>query len=288
MKCKDIPDFAPFYLLRGNIFRDINSTIVLNNYLKALELNENEWRTYHLLTEYFNQQSLYDKAIFYAEKGSKKFLDNFVSQFDYAKTLLYNSDFKACLAILDKINILPNEGARDGHDIYWLANMITALDKIKNKRYKDAIQSIEKAELWPENLGAGKPYDVDNRLESYMKAICFKKMGDKLNEEKFYQEIIKFMLNYPEYWNSNCFINSLALKKTGREREGRAFIDLWVKKFPDNVIAQWSAARYDIDKQKAEALLKKKELINRKDFWLPYNGDLYFKFILELEKLNGN
>ena len=53
-----------------------------------------------------------------------------------------------------------------------------ALNQIKQQNYDTALALINISKLWPENLGAGKPYDedIDIRLENWLSYICFKKL----------------------------------------------------------------------------------------------------------------
>ena len=55
---------------------------------------------------------------------------------------------------------------------HWLVQLI------KQKKYKEALKYIENSKKWPENLGAGKPYDPDERLQDLLSAYCYKKTGD--------------------------------------------------------------------------------------------------------------
>lgn len=52
-----------------------------------------------------------------------------------------------------------------------------AAELMKNKKYKEALKDIERSKAWPENIGEGKPYDVDTRIQDYMTAICLSKLG---------------------------------------------------------------------------------------------------------------
>ena len=62
----------------------------------------------------------------------------------------------------------------------------------------------EKAKLWPRNLGVGKPYEVDERLENYIIAKANNKLGNHSN----YQKLKANLLNTP----SNTELTSEALK----------------------------------------------------------------------------
>jgi hypothetical protein len=76
---------------------------------------------------------------------------------------------------------LPFEGSSEGKDVYEQATLLRALELIENKKYKGALSQIEASRQWPENLGVGKPYNVDTRLQDYLTAYCLTKLG-KNNE----------------------------------------------------------------------------------------------------------
>ncbi len=83
-----------------------------------------------------------------------------------------------------------------------------AISLMKKGNYKKAIFYLEKAKLWPEHLGAGKPFDADERIENYLEAISYKKLGDIKKSEELLKSVIKYTVSrttdkltksYPEY-----------------------------------------------------------------------------------------
>jgi len=97
----------------------------------------------------------------------------------YAITLLLNKRSGEAARLLTHLSIIPFEGATAGHELYREAMLMQALQSMKKKDFKRSLAFVGKAELWPENLGSGKPYDpdIDSRLEDWMKYLCFRKMG---------------------------------------------------------------------------------------------------------------
>ena len=67
---------------------------------------------------------------------------------------------------------LPAEFSNSGHVIYELASIGLALDYVEKKKYKQAMEYIELSREWPENMGPGKPYNPDNRLQDFILAHC--------------------------------------------------------------------------------------------------------------------
>ena len=74
----------------------------------------------------------------------------------YARALLTAKRYADCVAYLEKCTILPSEYGENAESIWREACY--------------ALGKIEKAESYPENLGAGKPYPKDNRPYEFKRA----------------------------------------------------------------------------------------------------------------------
>lgn len=173
--CEDQPDYAPFYLTRSKI--GVDSTGAYKDLLTANKLAPNEWRTWSFLISYYETHHDHKHQLETAERASKKFKDNYTLAFEYAKALMNNSKYKESIAVLKKLTVLPFEGSGEGHDVWEQVNLLRAIELMKAKKYTEALKSIDESRTWPENLGEGKPYDVDNRLQDYMASVCQQKLG---------------------------------------------------------------------------------------------------------------
>jgi hypothetical protein len=85
------------------------------------------------------------------------------------------------------MTVLPGEGAVEGNMLYRKAWLYHALQSAKTGNYKKALSQIDKAREWPENLGAGKPYDedIDSRAEDCLAAFCYHKLNDSVKASPF-------------------------------------------------------------------------------------------------------
>ena len=129
-----------------------------------------------------------------AEAFYKQHPDNFVIGSLYAKALLLNKKYKEADALLTKINIIPTEGATEGHELYREAKLMQAVQMMQKKNYKASLKFITEARQWPENLGVGKPYDedIDYRLEDWMTYLCYHKMKKNSEADAVLKNIVKF------------------------------------------------------------------------------------------------
>ena len=60
---------------------------------------------------------------------------------------------------------------------------------------------VEKAKQWLENLGVGKPYEVDVRLENFVAALCWENLQKTEKAKKIYREIIEYTQNQLDKWD---------------------------------------------------------------------------------------
>ena len=69
-----------------------------------------------------------------------------------------------------------------------------AVEALKKGDARRAQREIDAARLWPENLGAGKPYpaDVDERLEDFLAAQCLARSGEDAESTELLQKVTAF------------------------------------------------------------------------------------------------
>ncbi len=176
--CRSYPDYAPFYLTRGTFRHELNQIErAIADFTTATKMEPRKWRGWHLSAQLHLERKNFKEALTATRTMFNIAPGNYIIALDHARALLRNHKLRECLSVLRKVNVLPFEGAREGHDIYREACLLTAVDHMKKSDYKRALQAVDKARLWPENLGAGKPFDPDERLEDHIAARCHKKLG---------------------------------------------------------------------------------------------------------------
>jgi tetratricopeptide (TPR) repeat protein len=254
-QCANQPDFAAFYLARGNLFKAQNPVKVSGDFRKAIQLDTNEWRAWHALSQQYTEVSLGDQALDNSGKAYRKFPDNFILGMDYARSLLNVGKYKDCLAVLNKLNILPYEGAYEGHDLYEQANILLAVERMQQGEYEQAIQLLNDSEQWPEHLGAGKPYQPDTRLQQYLTAKCYDQLGNADRVNELLQEIVNYTNENWTNWGSNHYIGAIVLKKLGQAEKAKQLLTDWANNCPpDDVVVQWAVARFENNVSRAQQI----------------------------------
>ncbi len=261
-KCANEPDYGPFYISRGILFNDDSSKdYALTDFKKAVQINSGEWRSWHALSQYYEKRGYFSKEFDNAKKAYLKFTSNPFLSIDYSRALLNAKKPEQCIEVLNNTFIFPQEGAREGHDIYEMAHIAAALDRIEQKKFEEAVKYLEKGKQFPENLGVGKPYDPDYRVLDFLLAHCEETLGNEPKSMEHYQSIIDYSAN-PELFNtavnaSSNFIPVLVLGKFGKEKQASDLIEGW-KHYQDS-LSTWHISDEKVPIQMEWVLAKNKD-----------------------------
>jgi Tfp pilus assembly protein PilF len=270
-QCGDMPDYAPFYLARGFLFQheETEPCLSCSDFNRAITLNPEEWRTWHYLSKFLQLRGAFREQLEYAEKSYNRFPANPVIGIDYAKALLNNNKPASCLDLLRKVLILPQEGAHEGHDIYEAANLALAVERLEKKKYREAIRYVDDSEIWPENLGAGKPYEPETRFQDYLSAYCFTQLGNSKLADDHLNRIISYS---QDHWGNtgepaNTWISIQVMNDHGKQQTVTRAMDIWkaeqdsmqnwrISSGSASPKVQWVLAKHKGETEKAESLEK--------------------------------
>ena len=239
--CGSAPDYDAFYAARALLAGKLNEADQsLADLQQAAKLNPKQWRYGKLLTDYYAEgfHPQYDKALQVAKGYYEQFPENYQLGALYAKALLRNRQYQQCSDLLAKLDILPYEGATDGVRLYKEAQLMLALERMKANDHSAALRFVIAAEQWPENLGAGKPYqeDVDERLADWLEALCYEKLNKQDESRAALNRIVLFKSRRE---GANTLVSALALQKLGKQTEAEKALNDWAEKKPNNPLADW-------------------------------------------------
>ncbi|MCJ7580748.1 MAG: DUF5107 domain-containing protein [Candidatus Aminicenantes bacterium] len=256
MECGQEPDFAPFYLTRGQLSSSIIKTErVLDDYKKAMALEPKDWRAAHILTDYFLSFDRNEEALQISEKYYRQYPEHYVLAMDYARSLLKVKRFEDCLSVLEKATILPYEGAGEGHEVYRQASILLSAKNLAAGEYDKAAVFAEGAKEWPENLGVGRPFEWDERLENFVLAMAFEKNGEREKSHQLFQNIVEFTEKRKLSWDTNHIFGVMALKRLGKDQEAQTFLESWALARPaGNRAMHWTSALLAQNTQELSAL----------------------------------
>lgn len=284
-ECENQPDYFAFYLTR---FELLNGDIDYNgeaDLIKAWGLNQNEWRCYKALSDYYGAKQNFTAAIDWAQKGFEKFPGDYILAYQFAKNLLIAGKYEESLNILTKTTILPNEGASSGRVTYRQDCIMDAVSKLTNNKSKAALSRIKQARMWPENLGVGKPYDTDERIEDYLESLYWNKVGKSAKAKELEDKIIDFTVKSSRL-SSSVYLGAILLKKTGKQEEAKKLLTSWAEKQPTNKVAGWCLAKFNGENEKAENILNEIKNANGGTLFNARTVDSEFPLIQAISEIN--
>jgi tetratricopeptide (TPR) repeat protein len=250
--CGDLPDFAPFYVSRAEVFKGIDEEQCETDLIKALSLN-GHWRYVRMLTNHYIDQRHYDKALSITEPFYQEHPENYILGMTHAKTLIFNNMYEETDRVLAQIEIIPYEGATDGHELHREVKLMQAVRLLEKNNARAALKFIDEARDWPENLGVGKPYseDIDTRLEDWMSYLCFVQLKKTQEAVQLLNSIIQFEPKVEStvrnFFPSNAIITAWAYQKLNRNNDAVQWLDNQIKEFPDQELIIWSRALFEND-----------------------------------------
>jgi tetratricopeptide (TPR) repeat protein len=109
---------------------------------------------------------------------------------------------------------------------------------MKAGNYARASKMLEKARQWPERLGAGKPYDVDNRLEDYLEGLCSKKSGDAAKAKTLFEQAALYARGRGADVSVYRLFSALAERELGNQEYAERLADE-LSKDVKSPIARW-------------------------------------------------
>ncbi|MEW4922884.1 DUF5107 domain-containing protein [Algibacter sp. 2305UL17-15] len=159
---------------------------------KAIALNAKIPLWYAELSKYYDESEVDYKACLAILENN---LDIVKQDVQAPKTLveLYNLDgsYDKALDFLSKHHFRTWEGGRETYWHYVDANTLKALELTKAEKYDEAIQHLDAAMLYPENLEVGKPtHDEKNAMIHYFKGEVYAKLNDSTKAKKSYQKSV--------------------------------------------------------------------------------------------------
>lgn len=232
--CGDQPDFAPFYLARGQFYKGVDLQKTQEDFEQAVRVDTQSWKTWHTLIDFYNEQTLPEKALEAAQEATRLFPDEDYLQIDLVRAFIGNERNAEAAEVLENLTILPSEGASGVHTLFVRCHVNLGLENIQERNYEQAVQHLEKAKTYPENLGTGRPYEPDQRMQDYLIAYSYDKSGEKEKAQEIKKAIADFTLANMTDRGENQYFGGLALIDLGERRQGREL--LRKNRLPENFL----------------------------------------------------
>jgi tetratricopeptide (TPR) repeat protein len=219
--CNSHPDFAPFYLARGHFYKNVDLQQSQVDFERAVKINPETWKTWHTLIDFYGEQNMPEKTLETVLQATNRHPEEDYLKVDLARAYIGNEQNAEASFILEDLKILPSEGASDVHNLFIRCHVNLGLENIQKKNYKQAILHLEKAKTYPENLGSGRPYEPDQRMQDYLIAYSYDKMGNREKAEEIKKAIYDYTLEHMSTQGENQYFGGMALIDLGDRRQGR-------------------------------------------------------------------
>jgi tetratricopeptide (TPR) repeat protein len=211
----DEADFAPFFLARAQLFQGQDPERALADYERALILDRKAWRSWHGLIDYYGKVGKSELALAAARQAVELFPQQVSIKVDLVKSTMAVGLFDEAAALLDTVEALPFEGASEIHGLFEETHIELAVKNIEKGDWAGAIGELERSTEYPEELGTGKPFDPDLRLQDYLKGLCSEKLGLKDQADDAFKSVFEYSLRHPEKGGTGAYFGALALRRFG-------------------------------------------------------------------------
>jgi Tfp pilus assembly protein PilF len=217
-------DFAPFYAYRSTLVKEPGKKLA--DLHIAATVDPRQWRYGNMLAEHYVRTQSYSRALEIIKPYYQEDNNNYITGMVYIRALLLNDRYNEAEKELSRIQILPFEDATYGRSLYRQTKLMLAYRALSEKDHKLALQKITEAELWPRNLGVGKPYEnlIDSSMELWLKSAVYKAMGDRENFRKCLNRIKSAIY---EPGSISSLIKSHSLKQLGLVSSANATFQQW-------------------------------------------------------------
>lgn len=252
LSCGDEPDFYVFYIVRANLQRDVDAAACENDLHRANQQAPQEWRTSLLLSRFLADQQRWVEALEVVNAGYQHHPGNYYLGLHLAACLMHTARYEDGIELMNSLKVLPNEGASDGRNIWKETHLYAALNAMDGLDWEQAIVYIAQARMWPEHMGVGRPYDVDERLENFMELYCLQQSHQSIPNELIGQ-VANYRHQYPETpYSANDFLSIFLLKQQGEFNNAQQMLINWQLIDADDLAGKWARAFFADDLDELE------------------------------------
>jgi len=284
--CGSEPDFAPFYLARARLTGLPREKLA--DLKRAMEIAPDDWRSALALSKWYLDQKDGLNAINIIEPFVPLFPEQPAIGVYYAEVLNSLGSYEKSVEFLDDYNVLPGEGATAAMDYYHEACLQAAFISFEKNDTLNALAYILKARRWPENLGAGKPYDVDERIQDFLSGLIYAKSGSNDKAEEAFNRVAGYLNPTGKEENSTLLLQLAALRMAGREDEAVDLLETLKSIYPGNKYVSWAGLVYSRDYDRAAEL---RDSIMSSEQGSASPGNLYkdskFELVVKLQEIAG-
>lgn len=214
---------ATFYLNRALLLDQNAAQDPLADLKKAWEMDPSQWRHWQQLAQYQAENGNDQEALSLLKEAIRKFSGSYVLEMDYIRVLNSLGQYNSAIDLLDKIHVLPYEGAGEGRSLFETVYLNAALEDMQARRWRAARSKLEKSLEWPENLGVGKPFTTNEMIQDYLLGLVAKAQNQDELFRSHMQQVVAATAELSRN-RSEQLLTLFALESLGKSGEASA---LW-------------------------------------------------------------
>ncbi len=142
-------------------------------------------------------------------------------------------------------------------EYYNNAHIMLAIEKINQNKLQEAIIYLNKARLWPESLGSGKPYDPDEIVSDYLEWYIWNKLEEKEKASEILLKLDHQIKKGAKRSRRNTLLIVLILREEGKNKEALKLVQDWIEKSDNNDLANRTMALLKGDDKQAKMIFEK-------------------------------
>ena len=211
-ECADRPDSDIFYRFRAKVTAGTDFEKERKDYLKALALNPSDWKVSEEFIQFYADNGKTKEVLDLSSKAYGKFPKSYNIALAHANASVNSGNYRQAVAVLEKIQVLPFEGARASRKIFEKAYIGAAIEDLNEEKNAEAIKLLNASKQWPENIGVGRPYDVDERPQDYLIGLAHQRIGEVEKSKAVFEAVRSYSLENIEEDSINHLYGLLAAK----------------------------------------------------------------------------
>ena len=185
----DSPDYGPAYVARGRLLQTVAGRDPQADLARAVELDPSNRLLRIVLIRHALESKDWEAALASSSQARQAFPSDFNLALLHARALLAMDRPREAAEIMDQVQVLPSENARESHQLYVLAHVASAVSDLEAADHQTARRHLDAALLWPESLGQGRPYDPDERVVRYVLGVAAEAAGEVRSARQAFEAV---------------------------------------------------------------------------------------------------
>ncbi len=176
----DEADYGPVYVSRAllGMALDESRVDVERDLRRGVDLGAAQPAMWAPLITYLQDEGRWSEALDATDDARRRFPTDFNFELLRAASLVELGRAVEAIEVLDSTRVLPSEHSATSHTLFAQAHTMAGVEALESGDPATALSHFSRATEWPEHLGLGRPFDVDERLQDFLMGVALEGEGD--------------------------------------------------------------------------------------------------------------